>query len=395
MLGNGCGIRSVRERASVNSRRQSAEEPWKLRLVAVAGSSGGGTALREILACLPADFPAPILYVQHLRFPNLGNLARVLQHRTALKVCWAQHGDRLTAGTVYVCPVGRSFVVRADGTIALDDLASRSDSLHAADRLFASAAAHHGDRAMAIVLSGAGWDGKEGICAVRKRQGAVLVQDEVSAFVWGMPKAALETGCVDLVLSPQEIAPLLLNLVRDAHSLAVLRASMATLSSGKGPDVPPPLHDTLEAILDTALTKYETDLGNIQLADPESGALAIVAQRGLGLDFLSHFRTVRSEDGSACGRAMRSRESVLIKDVMVDPLFAMHRDIAVSAGFRAVQSAPLINRAGTPLGVLSVHFRGPRPLTTLKDLRWLELHAQRATDAIERLRPTGGYPPSP
>jgi GAF domain-containing protein len=92
------------------------------------------------------------------------------------------------------------------------------------------------------------------------------------------------------------------------------------------------------------------------------------------------------EDGSVCGRAMQRREPVVVDDVMTDPLFAAHRDIAVSAGFRAVRAAPLISRTGTLLGVLSLHFRRPLRLTTRQDIRWLELHARRAADAVDRLR---------
>jgi len=239
-------------------------------------------------------------------------------------------GSAVARGVVYVCPVGRSFIVRADGTIALAEVATCSDALHIADRFFVLVAANQAYRTMAIVLSGAGWDGTEGVCAVRAQQGVVLVQDEASAFVWGMPKAALETGCVDLVLSPQEIGPLLLHLVRDGNPLAILRGSVAALSSCTPASVPPALHDALRTLLATALTKHHTDLGNIQLADRETGTLAIVGQRGFGLDFLS-------------GAAL--------------------------------------------LGMLSTHFHRPRRLTR-EELRWLGRHSRHAADTVERLAAT-------
>lgn len=356
----------------------------QIALVAIAGSAGGGVALREILAQLPADFPAPILYLQHLSASHLSTLADVLQFRTVLQVRWAQQGDRLRAGVVYLCPAGYAFLVRPDGTLTLAPTATRREALHGADRFFASVAASYAHRAVAIVLSGAGWDGTEGVCSVHARHGTVFVQDEASAGFWGMPKAALATGCVDLVLPLQEIAPVLVNLVRDGHPLAALRTRVATCLGSNRMSVAPGLHDALEQLLAMALTMHCTDLGNIQLVDRQAGALAIVAQRGFGLDFLEYFRAVDGQDETACGRAMHAREPVLIADVAVDSCFAVHRSIAGSAGFRAVQSTPLMSRGGTLLGILSTHFRRPRRMSPGEWQR-LEQHARLTADVIERL----------
>jgi GAF domain-containing protein len=365
--------------------KQGRDKQAPIALVAVAGSAGGGLAMREILAHLPADFPAPILYLQHLSASHLGALADVLQFRTALMVRWAQQGDRLRAGVVYLCPPGWSFLVRPDGTMTLAPLATRRDTLRAADRFFASVAASYAHRAAVIVLSGAGRDGTEGVCAVHAQHGTVLVQDEASAVVWGMPRAALATGCVDLVLPPQAIAPLLVNLVRDGQPLSALRASVATVLESPCVSVAPRLHDVLWHLLAPVLTMHRTDLGNLQLVDPQAGGLAIVTQRGFGVDFLTYFRTVGRQDVSACGRAMCERTPVLIPDVTTDPRFAVHRAIAEVARFRAVQSTPLMSQGGTLLGVLSTHFRQPRRLTQ-EELQRLARHARRAADRIERLR---------
>lgn len=121
--------------------------------------------------------------------------------------------------------------------------------------------------------------------------------------------------------------------------------------------VSPALQSALDVLLAIALRVDGTDLGNIQLFERETGTLSIVAQCGFGLDFLEHFATVGRQDESACGRAMRAGQPVLIPDVTTDPLFAVHRHTAAAAGFRAVQSTPLMKRDGTLLGVLSTHFR--------------------------------------
>jgi GAF domain-containing protein len=122
----------------------------------------------------------------------------------------------------------------------------------------------------------------------------------------------------------------------------------------------PALGALLDEVLAFALTLLRAERGNVQLADPATGALRIAAQRGFGPEFMEYFATV-SDDQSACGRAARQHAQVVITDVTTDPGFAPHRDIALASGFRAVQSTPLVNRAGHLVGMLSTHY--PRPTT--------------------------------
>jgi two-component system chemotaxis response regulator CheB len=114
--------------------------PERRTIVAVAGSTGGGSAMRELLAPLTADFPAPILYLQRLNASHDRVLAEVLQSNTTLPERWAQSGDRLRAGVVYVCPPAHAFAVAADRTIALVSATTRRARQCAADRLFTSVA---------------------------------------------------------------------------------------------------------------------------------------------------------------------------------------------------------------------------------------------------------------
>ena len=122
----------------------------------------------------------------------------------------------------------------------------------------------------------------------------------------------------------------------------------------------PVLGALLDEVLEFALRLLGAERGNIQLADPATGVLRIAAQRGFGLEFLEYFAAV-TDDGSACGRAAQRHAQVVITDVTTDPWFAPHRDIARASGFRAVQSTPLVNRAGHLVGMLSTHY--PRPTT--------------------------------
>src|SRR5205823_11352683 len=122
---------------------------------------------------------------------------------------------------------------------------------------------------------------------------------------------------------------------------------------------------------------------NIQLYNPHTQALEIVAHRGFQQDFLDYFSSVRAD--LPCGRALQRRERIIIEDVEADNAFEPHRQIAAAAGFRAVQSTPLFSRSGEPLGMVSTHFRQPHRQSE-RDLRLTDLYARQAAEMIERER---------
>ena len=114
------------------------------------------------------------------------------------------------------------------------------------------------------------------------------------------------------------------------------------------------LHDAL----DGAMALLGSDLGNIQLFAPGAAGLRIVAHRGCSEEFLNYFAVV-DDEAATCGRALLRNEQIVVPDVERDLGFAAHRRIAASSGFRAVQSTPLVGRAGRTLGVVSTHFGRP------------------------------------
>jgi len=182
-------------------------------VVALAASAGGLTALSRVLTDLPADFPAALLVVQHLDPHHRSLMAAILGRRTALRVQQAEEGDRFLPGTVYVAPPDRHLLVNPDGTLSL----SQTELVHfvrpSADLLFESVAATSKQRAIAVVLSGTGLDGNMGVRAIKKMGGTVIVQNEQTSEFFGMPSAAIQTGCVDLVLPLDEIPKALVALV--------------------------------------------------------------------------------------------------------------------------------------------------------------------------------------
>jgi two-component system chemotaxis response regulator CheB len=184
------------------------------QVVVVATSAGGLAALSEVLARLPADFPAPILVVQHVAPEHISMMAAILQRRTRLKVEDGAEGVRLCAGTVYIAPPAHHLILHPDGTLGLSNSAPVGFLRPAADILFQSAADCYNDQVIAVVLSGTGHDGAAGVRAVKRAGGSVIVQDPSTAEFSGMPVAAIATGDVDFVRHLGAMAQALENLIR-------------------------------------------------------------------------------------------------------------------------------------------------------------------------------------
>jgi two-component system chemotaxis response regulator CheB len=182
-------------------------------IVAVASSAGGVVALDTMLPALPGDFPAAVVVVQHLDPRHRSLMAEILRRHAMLPVVQGEQGVRVQGGTVYIAPPNRHLLVGPDGVLSLSDAGLVHFVRPSADLLFESVAASYQDRAIAVVLTGCGRDGATGVCAIKRRGGTVIVQDEQSAEFTGMPQAAIRTGQSDFVLPLGEIAAALVGLV--------------------------------------------------------------------------------------------------------------------------------------------------------------------------------------
>jgi two-component system chemotaxis response regulator CheB len=185
-------------------------------IVALAASAGGLKALTEVLAGLPAAFPAALVVVQHLDPRHRSLMADILARRTTLTVSQATDDDRIQAGHVLIAPPDRHLLVNADGSVSLTKTELVHFSRPSADLLLESVAASYRDRAIAVVLSGSGTDGSMGAKAIKKTGGTLIVQDPATAEFTGMPGAARDTGLADFVLPLAEIAPALRTLLGEA-----------------------------------------------------------------------------------------------------------------------------------------------------------------------------------
>lgn len=182
------------------------------KLVALATSKGGLAALSTVLAGLPHDFPAAVLVIQHLAPLQPSFLVEILAQRTELSVKWAQSGDRLRAGTVYVAPRAEHTVIAGKDSVETRKGERVRFCLPSADLLFESVARHYAHRAIAGVLTGALDDGASGLASIKRSGGVTFVQSPQSCICPSMPQAAMITGTVDYVLPLQSIAPALMTL---------------------------------------------------------------------------------------------------------------------------------------------------------------------------------------
>lgn len=179
----------------------------------MGASAGGLAAYNQLLAGLPRSFNAAVLIVQHLAPKHKSMMAEILSRISALPVKQAEEGESVERGTIYVAPPDRHLLVTSEHTLNL----SQSELVHflrpSADLLFESVAAIYKEKAIAVVLTGTGNDGAQGVHAIKKMGGTVIAQDENTCHSFGMPRAAIKTGNVDLILPLEQIAEALVSLV--------------------------------------------------------------------------------------------------------------------------------------------------------------------------------------
>ncbi|MEH2183058.1 chemotaxis protein CheB [Nostoc sp.] len=182
-------------------------------IVAIGASTGGQKPIIQILSALPVDFPAAIIVVQHMNPLYHSRLAHILRGYTALPVEQAKSGQIMRPGTVYTYLQDRHLVVDANGSLSLLESPKINFVRPSVDKLFMSVGLNYGIRGIGIVLSGCGRDGALGVIAMKKYGCMTIAQDETTSEYFNMPSAAIDTGKVDFVLTPERIAKSLSSMV--------------------------------------------------------------------------------------------------------------------------------------------------------------------------------------
>jgi two-component system chemotaxis response regulator CheB len=189
----------------------------RIDVVAIGTSTGGPTALAQVIPRLPKSFAAPILIVQHMPKMFTRLLAERLHERSPLEVVEAQDGEELQAGKVYIAPGDYHLEVCRAGAKVLTRLQQgphEHSCRPAMDVLLRSVVDVYGSRALGVILTGMGQDGFKGCELLRKAGGIVLAQDQESSVVWGMPGYVAQAGLAEAIVPINGVAGEILKRVR-------------------------------------------------------------------------------------------------------------------------------------------------------------------------------------
>jgi two-component system chemotaxis response regulator CheB len=189
----------------------------RLEVVAIGTSTGGPNALAEVFGSLPAELPVPVVIVQHMPPMFTRLLADRLSAQFAVKVEEGRAGGTLRAGHAWIAPGDYHMILVRDGVhvrLLVHQDPPENSCRPAVDVLFRSVAQTFGAGALGVVLTGMGQDGLRGSEAIHAAGGQVIVQDEASSVVWGMPGYVARAGLADKVLPLSMIGPEIVRRIR-------------------------------------------------------------------------------------------------------------------------------------------------------------------------------------
>ena len=176
----------------------------KTKVIAIGTSTGGPSALAEIIPRFPADTP-PMLIVQHMPADFTKTFAKRLDNTSAITVKEASAGDKLRQGLALLAPGDYHMTVGSDGRVHLDKKPKIHGVRPAVDPMMTTASEVYKSDMVGVIMTGMGSDGSDGMVAIKNNNGATIAQDEDSCVVYGMPQEAYKTGCVDRVVSLSQI----------------------------------------------------------------------------------------------------------------------------------------------------------------------------------------------
>ncbi|WP_460044920.1 protein-glutamate methylesterase/protein-glutamine glutaminase [Pseudomonas sp. S2_H01] len=175
------------------------------KLVAIGTSTGGPVALQRVLTQLPANFPAPIVLIQHMPAAFTKAFAERLDKLCRISVKEAEDGDILRPGLALLAPGGKQMMVDGRGAVKILPGDERLNYKPCVDITFGSAAKSYGDKVLAVVLTGMGADGREGARLLKQGGSHIWAQDESSCVIYGMPMAIVKADLADAVYSLDDI----------------------------------------------------------------------------------------------------------------------------------------------------------------------------------------------
>ncbi|MBU1619131.1 MAG: chemotaxis response regulator protein-glutamate methylesterase [Gammaproteobacteria bacterium] len=219
-LAQSLAARALAERAELQNRAAERAESQRTanfessgknyKLVAIGTSTGGPVALQQIITALPANFPLPIVLIQHMPAAFTGAFAARLNGLAKIEVKEAADNDILRPGVAYLAPGGKQMLVDGNENQARlrvrEDDSPRITFKPSVDITFGTAAKVFNDKVLAIVLTGMGSDGREGARLLKQSGSRIWAQDEASCVVYGMPQAVTAAGLTHLEVALSDVA---------------------------------------------------------------------------------------------------------------------------------------------------------------------------------------------
>lgn len=196
--------------------------PKFVRVVAIAASTGGPQAFQEVLGALPANFPVPILCVQHISTGFLDGFIKWLDQNCALNICVAKTGEKPQPGHVYFPPEREHLNIDVQGRFYCAEGLPVDGHCPSATTLFQTVAKYYGSAAIGVLLTGMGRDGAAGLLTLKQRGAYTIIQDEATSIVFGMPQEAAKINAHKTVLPLPEVATHLMETVGRSQPSQVL-----------------------------------------------------------------------------------------------------------------------------------------------------------------------------
>ncbi len=197
--------------ASVNSTNNTRLD--SIDVVIIGTSTGGPVALQKVLTCLPANFPKPIVLIQHMPASFTGAFAERLNKLCKIKVKLAEDGDVMSPGVALLAPGGKQMILERT-KVRIVDGDDRVNYRPCVDITFASAAKYFSSKALGIILTGMGSDGRDGAKLMKDNGASIWAQDEKTCVIYGMPMAIVKAKLANAILSLNDIGPMLIKEVR-------------------------------------------------------------------------------------------------------------------------------------------------------------------------------------
>lgn len=207
---------TIKERRIITNNSGTIPKNKKIDAVVIGASTGGPKALQEVLTKLPADLGVPVFVVQHMPEGFTKVFSERLDKVCAMKVVEAAEGMKINKDTIYIAKGGKHMIVGANNVIRLNEEPSIWGVRPAVDKLFNSAIKVYGGNLVSAILTGMGRDGADGTSNIKDSGGITISEDKSTCTIYGMPKAAFETGKVDLVAPLNEIANRIIKIVKGA-----------------------------------------------------------------------------------------------------------------------------------------------------------------------------------